>query len=242
MAAQRALALAPDLVEGLVALGQVQASDDLDWKGADATFRKAIELAPGNAAGLHSASWLAAVYGRLDEALALARRIVALDPLAVNGHVRLARLLADTGAFDEAEAEIAAARKLKPAGPRHHATLGRIRLYQGRHAEALAEFEQEPVDWERKSGIALARAHLGPPEAADAALQDIVTHDADVAAIQIAEVYAYRDEKDAAFAWLERAYVQHDHGVSLLRSFTTFRGLHDDPRWHAFLAKIGLAE
>ena len=241
-AAQRALALAPDLVEGLVALGQVLASDDLDWKGADATFRKAIELAPGNAAGLHSASWLAAVYGRIDEAIALSRRIVALDPLAVNGHVRLARLLADSGAYDEAEAELATARRLKPAGPRHHASLGRIRLYQQRYAEALAEFEQEPVDWERKSGIALARVRLGPPEAADAALQDIITHDAEVAAIQIAEVYAYADEKDAAFDWLERAYVQHDHGVSLLRSHTTFRGLHDDPRWQAYLAKIGIAD
>jgi len=241
-AAHRALALAPDLVEGLVALGHVLASDDLDWKGADATFRKAIEVAPGNAAGLHSASWLAAVYGRIDEALALARRIAALDPLAVGGHVRLARLLAESGAYDEAEAELATARQLKPAGPRHHGTLGRVRLFQGRYAEALAEFEQEPVDWERKSGIALARVGMGPPESADAALQDIIVNDADVAAIQIAEVYAYRNEPDAAFHWLERAYVQKDHGVSLLRSHATFRGLHDDPRWQPFLAKIGIAD
>jgi tetratricopeptide (TPR) repeat protein len=162
--------------------------------------------------------------------------------LAVNGHVRLARLLADSGAYDEAEAELATARLLKPAGPRHHGTLGRIRLYQGRYAEALAESEQETVEWERKSGIALARSRLGPPEAADAALQDIITHDADIAAIQIAEVYAYRDEKDVAFAWLERAYVQKDHGVSMLRSQPTFRGLHDDPRWRGYLAKIGLAD
>jgi hypothetical protein len=111
-----------------------------------------------------------------------------------------------------------------------------------RYSEALAAFEQEHLDWERKSGIALARSRLGPPEAADAALQDIIKHDAEIAAIQIAEVYAYRAEKDAAFAWLERAYVQRDHGVSLLRSFTTFRGLHDDPRWRVYLAKIGLAD
>ena len=49
-------------------------------------------------------------------------------------------------------------------------------------------------------------------------------------------------EKDTAFAWLERAYVQKDHGVSLLRSYTTFRGLHNDPRWGAHLAKIGIAD
>jgi TolB-like protein/class 3 adenylate cyclase len=241
-AASRALDLSPDLVEGLVAMGHVLASGDLDWKGADATFRKATEVAPGNAAGLHSASWLAAIYGRIDEALALARRVVALDPLADNGHVRLARLLADSGAYEEAEAALATARQLTPAGPRHHAILGRIRLYQRRYAEALAEFEQEPVDWERKSGIALARSRLGPREAADAALQEIIVNDAETAAVQVAEVYAYRDEKDPAFAWLERAYVQHDHGVSLLRSFTTFRGLHNDPRWQAYLAKIGLAD
>jgi len=162
--------------------------------------------------------------------------------LAVSGHVRLARLLGDSGQFDEAEAVLATARTLMPGGPRHHGTLGRIRLYQGHYAEALAEFEQEPVEWERKSGIALARVVMGPPEAADAALQDIIINDADVAAIQIAEVYAYRDEKDAAFAWLERAYVQKDHGVSLLRSHPTFRGLHGDRRWRAYLAKIGLAD
>ncbi len=242
VAAHRALALAPDLVEGLVALGHVLASADLDWNGADATFRKAIELAPGNAAGLHSASWLAAVHGRTDEALALARRIVALDPLAVGGHLRLARLLAESGSCDEAEVALASAGRLKPAGPQHHATRGRIRLYQERYAEALAEFEHESVDWQRKSGIALARARLGPPAAAEAALQDIIKDDADFAAIQIAEVYAYSNEKDAAFSWLERAYVQKDHGVSLLRNSATFRPLHDDPRWRVYLAKIGLAD
>ena len=75
----------------------------------------------------------------------------------------------------------------------------------GKLTEALAEFEHESMDWERKSGIALALARLGPPAAADAALQEIIAHDADIAAIQIAEVYAYRTERDAAFAWLERA-------------------------------------
>jgi TolB-like protein/class 3 adenylate cyclase/Flp pilus assembly protein TadD len=241
-AARQALAVAPDLVEGLVALGQVLASADLDWKGADALFRRAIEIAPGNAAGLHSASWLAAVFGRMDEAIALVRRIVALDPLAFGGFQRLARLLTESGAYDEAEAALATARQLKPALPRQCAILGRIRLYQGRYAEAIAAFEREPMDWERKTGIALALARLGPPEAAEAALQEMIARDAQTAAIQIAEIHAYRNEKDAAFHWLERAYVQQDHGISLLRSQPTFRSLHDDPRWRDFLAKIGLAD
>jgi TolB-like protein len=240
--ADRALALAPELVEGHVALGHVRASGDLDWKGADASFRTAIELAPGSTAGLHSASWLANVFGRTDEAIALARRIVALDPLAAGSHVGLARLLTEAGAFDEAEAARATALRLSADFAREHAVLGRIRLYQGRYVEALTAFEHEKVEWERKTGIALARFGMGQIPAADASLQEIIAHDAESSAIQIAEIYAFRNEKDAAFHWLERAFVQHDHGVSLLRSYTIFRRLHDDSRWQPYLAKIGIAD
>jgi Flp pilus assembly protein TadD len=129
-----------------------------------------------------------------------------------------------------------------PDGPRRHAILGRIRLYQGRHAEALAEFEQDRVDWERKTGVALALFALGRRAEADAALQAMIDQDGEMAAIQIAEIHAFRNETDAAFHWLERAFVQHDHGVSLLRGSATFRRLHGDPRWLPYLAKIGIAD
>ncbi len=241
-AAERALALAPDLVEGHVALGHVRASGDLDWKGADASFRRAIELAPGSTAGLFSASWLARIFGRIDEAIVLGRRVVELDPLSARSHYTLAQILSESGALDEAEAALATAQRLRPDGPRHHAVLGRIRLYQGRHAEALTEFEQDRVDWERKTGVALALFALGRTAEADAALQAIIDQDAETAAIQIAEIHAFRNETDAAFHWLERAFVQHDHGVSLLRGNAIFRRLHDDPRWQPYLAKIGIAD
>ncbi len=241
-AAERALALAPDLVEGHVALGHVRASGDLDWKGADTSFRRAIELAPGSAAGLSSASWLARAFGRIDDAIALARRVVELDPLSARSHYTLAQFLSESGVLDEAEAALATAQRLRPDGPRHHAVLGRIRLYQGRHAEALAEFEQEKVAWERKTGIALALFGLGKRAEADAALQAIIEQDAETSAIQIAEIHAFRDETDGAFHWLERAFAQHDHGVSLLRGNAIFRGLHDDPRWLPCLMKIGIAD
>jgi TolB-like protein/class 3 adenylate cyclase/Flp pilus assembly protein TadD len=241
-AAERALALAPDLVEGHVALGHVRASGDLDWKGADASFRRAIELAPGSTAGLMSASWLAKAFGRIDEAIALARRVVELDPLSARGHNSLAQMLAESGALDDAEIARATALRLLPDGPRQHAVLGRIRLYQGRYAEALAEFEQERVDWERKTGVALALFGLGRRVEADAALRAFIGHDAKSSAIQIAEIHAFRNETDAAFHWLERAFAQHDHGVSLLRCGAIFRRLHGDPRWLPYLAKIGIAD
>jgi len=81
-----------------------------------------------------------------------------------------------------------------------------------------------------------------PPACRPRPISHIITQDAHIAAIRIAEIYAYRNERDAAFHWLERAFAQHDHGVSLLRSYATFRGLHDDARWRIYLAKIGIAD
>ncbi|TMG83689.1 MAG: hypothetical protein E6H78_11715 [Betaproteobacteria bacterium] len=61
------------------------------------------------------------------------------------------------------------------------------------------------------------------------------------AAYQIAEVYAYRNEIDTAFEWLERAYAQRDPGVPLSATDVVLRSLHADPRWQPFLRRMGLA-
>ena len=66
--------------------------------------------------------------------------------------------------------------------------------------------------------------------------------DASNAAYQIAQAYGYRDDKDRAFAWLERAYAQRDSGLALVKRDPLLDKLHPDPRWPVFLRKMGLAE
>ncbi len=52
-------------------------------------------------------------------------------------------------------------------------------------------------------------------------------------------MYAFRGEVDKAFEGLERAYDQRDPGLAWIRSML-LANLHDDPRWAAFLEKLGL--
>jgi hypothetical protein len=59
-------------------------------------------------------------------------------------------------------------------------------------------------------------------------------------AFQIAQVHAVRGEADAAFAWLDRARVQHDEGLAFVQFDLLFASLHDDPRWRVFLHKMNL--
>ena len=69
----------------------------------------------------------------------------------------------------------------------------------------------------------------------------IATH-ADDAAYNIAEVYAARGETERAFEWLEWAYIQRDPGLSQMKPNPLLRALHADPRWGAFLRKMGLSD
>jgi len=76
----------------------------------------------------------------------------------------------------------------------------------------------------------------------EAALQELIAKHQVNAAYQVAEVYAARGEVDLAFAWLERAYVQRDPGLSFMKIEPLFPSLHADPRWGAFLRKMGFAD
>jgi tetratricopeptide (TPR) repeat protein len=80
-AVERALALNPNLAEAHSQMSRLKRFVDFDWAGADESIRRAIALEPGNPEYLDQAAFAAAQFDRSDEALALARRAVELDPL-----------------------------------------------------------------------------------------------------------------------------------------------------------------
>ena len=59
-------------------------------------------------------------------------------------------------------------------------------------------------------------------------------------AYQIAEVYAFRNQSDEAFEWLDRAYAQRDAGLIVTKVDPLLKSLHNDPRFAAFLKKLNL--
>jgi predicted Zn-dependent protease len=65
-----------------VELASIQIDFAWDWRGAEASMRRSLELAPGNALVLLSAGGLASSQGRLEEAIGLIRRWLEQDPLS----------------------------------------------------------------------------------------------------------------------------------------------------------------
>jgi hypothetical protein len=60
------------------------------------------------------------------------------------------------------------------------------------------------------------------------------------AAYQIAEVYAFRGETDRAFEWLELTREHKDSGLPSIKGDPLLKNLYHDPRYAAFLKKVGL--
>jgi len=239
-AAQSALRLAPDLAEGHIALGNVLGGHDWNFTAAEASFRRALELAPGDANVLRTTAVLARILGRVDEALELTRKAVALDPLSAPTHRQAAMVAVMCERFDEAAVSFQLALDLAPTAGLNHAFLAVTRLFQGRTEEALSLAGAESHDVFRNLAFAMVHHALGHAAESDAALQALIDGFGWTAAYQIAEAYAYRNELDKAFEWLERAYAQRDPGATYTATDVILRPMHSDPRWQPFLQKMGL--
>ncbi len=240
-AAQRALALEPALPEGHALLGWIQTNHDWDWIGAEASYRRSLELAPGNAVVLSGAGRLAYFIGHLDDAIHLCRSAVERDPLTSQTYNTLGRVLHAAGRLAEAEASYRKSLELAPQRVFTHANLAQVLLAQGDEARALVEARQEPLDWARLWALAIIHHVAGRGAESDEALHELTSRHAADVAYQIAEAHAVRGERDAAFEWLDRAHAQRDGGLSEMKCDPHLRSLRDDPRWEVFLRRMGLA-
>ncbi len=241
-AANRALELDPNLAVAYLAQVEVQTGSEFDWKGARESLRHAQALAPSDAEVLDSAARLAYYFGEKDRAAELGAQAVALDPVnpSVRGDHGFA--LSALGRYKEAEAEFRRLSELNPKAPWGHAGVSFNFTAAGRFDEAATEATQETNDWSRLYALALAQWGQKKQAEADATLAQLIKAYAEVAAYQIAEVYAFRRDNDRAFEWLERAYRQRDSGLAWSRSAIFLETLRDDPRWPVFLHKTGLAD
>jgi len=239
-AVERALALNPNLADAHTQMGRIKQQVEFDWAEADASFRRAIALEPGDPEIVRSAASLAAMLGRFDEALQLNRRAVDLDPLNANSWESLGETEFFMGQLDEAVADVKKGLELSPDAWSGPFLLSQIYVMQGRPQDALPEIELVRYPSARAYLYPIAYYALGRKKESDAALSQLITkyHASD--AYLIAMVYAFRNQSDEAFEWLDRAYAQRESSLIGTKVEPLLKSLHKDPRYAAFLKKLNL--
>ena len=238
--AERAVAIAPALAEAHAALGWLRFF--AEWKFAEglSELKRAQELSPANPTTNDLLARVIVYVGKLDEAEKQARHAVELDPLSGSAQFNLARVLWCEGKLDEADAVARKTAELTPAAASSHRWQVLVAVQRNDGEGALREAELEPNMAFRRFEHTLAHYIRGEREAADATLAELIAKDNDRLAYQIAQAYALRGEKDKAFEWLQISFDNHDGGTLSLLVDPMLRGLRDDPRYHALLAKLGL--
>jgi TolB-like protein/DNA-binding winged helix-turn-helix (wHTH) protein len=240
-AVQRALALNPNMAEAHTQMGRIKQQVDFDWAGADASIQRAVALDPGNPEVVRMAAGsAAAMLGRFDDALPLNRRAVDLDPLNADSWESLAETEFFMGQLDQAAAHCKKALELNPDVLAANMVLSQIYVMQGRPHDALPEIELMRSDPYRAGLYSIAYYALGRKKESDAALSELITKYHAGGAYQIAEVYAFRNQPDQAFEWLDRAYAQHDGGLIVTKVDPLLKNLHGDPRFATLLKKLNL--
>jgi len=238
--AEKALVLNPNLADAYAQIGLIKRNYDYDWKGAHDAYKKGLELEPDNVNVIDGSSGLAYTLGRLNEAIKLERRAIDIDPVKADGYLWLATYAFYAGLPDESISYFRKCIELNPQYPSAHSSLARSYLEKGRPDLALVEIEKEKDPFWKSFGLGIINYALGKMNEADKKLEEIIKSNGDDSAFQIAEIYAYRNEKDKAFEWLERAYKQRDGGLTNITGDPLLREIVKDPRYAIFMKKMNL--
>ena len=238
-AAEKAIALAPGLADGYTARGWMRSNFTWEWTGAQADLERALAIDPSNSTVQRRYGQLLATQGRMTDAIAAIRKSAALDPLSAPPWSNLGYYLVAAGQWGEARQALKHALAINPESTYAQMNLATLELLEGHADTALAMFRESDGTF-RPYGIALAQHSLGHARESQKALDELIADYAQDSAFQIADVYAWRGEKDKAFQWLDRAYEQHDGGLSDFAFDPLLASLRNDPRFAALARRLGL--
>ena len=245
-AAERALKIDDALAEAYISRAFIKAFYEWDWMDAEVDFNWAIGLNPSYATAYHWYGHMLRLIGRGQEGLAKLEKARELDPrslpirLAVGDSYYLAHQ------SDQALKIWRDVLKADPDFPTTHELMAMAELQKKSYRRALKEMETA----ERLAGgkgaflyeIACIQALSGNREAAEkiAARLSERSKTSYVPATQLASIFASLGDRDKAFEYLDKAYLERDTELVGVKVEPLLEPLHDDPRFDALLDKMNL--
>jgi eukaryotic-like serine/threonine-protein kinase len=246
-AAEKALAIDPNLGTAHHSLAWVKYARDWDFPGAEKEFRRAIELNPNNATTQLWYGMFLAQRGRSDESLAAMREAKSLDPFSpiVNGLAMTPLLTSHQ--YEKLIEEASAGLKSNPTDGVLHWLLGQAYAQMedipkaideqekqaGLYGEDPQKAKEEFAALRRDYAARGARAYWQSREKSMAA--DAGTDPFDMAVIQ-----SKLGETDAMFASLEKAYQKRSTELLYwVQSEPAFDKFRSDARFRDLMRRIG---
>jgi TolB-like protein/DNA-binding winged helix-turn-helix (wHTH) protein len=246
-AATKALQLDDTLGEPHAALAQIKFTHDWDWAGAEAEFKRAIELNPNDTNALHMYSHYLLSMARIDESYAISTRALQHDPVSPTMQLHLGFHYLTARQYDLAIAQYQKLLEKDPSYPDAHNQLAVAYRQKEMPDQSVAEYLQEQTllgaTPDQIAALKEAYARSGMRGFWLTVLEFTEPSDqSSFSPYQIASYYSILDKKDESFDWLKKAYEAHDGGLVAIKTDSDFDNLHSDPRFAELLRRMKLPE
>ncbi|MEN3327675.1 MAG: eukaryotic-like serine/threonine-protein kinase [Acidobacteriota bacterium] len=243
-AAEKAIELDPNLAEAYASRGHVRWKQR-DWAGAEADFKRSIELSP-NYPYVHLFYAIFLAYnGRTQEALGEAKRSAELDPYSIPILANYSYLHYLQRRPEEAIAIGKRAVAFDDSIPIGRQRLGLAYEQKGLWPQAIVEFEAAVKQSNRVqlavASLAHAYAASGNQVEARKLLSELETRSKQqfVSSYLLASVYVALGDNKRALDLLEHAYDEQSIDLVQTKTDPKLTPLHNEPRFQELLKKIG---
>jgi len=244
--AAKALEIDGQLAEAHVSLGYISYTYDWDWPAAGRHFGQALTLNPTYTIAHTFYPFYLSSSGRSQEALAVAKKALDLDPASPSLNQSLAVQFYFARQFDQAIAQCHKTVEMDPNFAFAYQVLGQAYLAKGMNREAVPVLEKYSTV-SRASADALAllgysHARLGERGQALRMLEQLkeASKERFVPAFFFALVYAGLEDKDQAFTWLEKGYDERYTRFAYLKLEALWDPLRSDQRFSDLVRRVGI--
>ena len=241
-AAVRALQLDDKEAEAHVYLAEAKRILDWDLDGAEAEFKRAVEIEPNSTPSNYFIAALHAARGDRNKALTFLRRTATIDPASLWVSNFACELYRYFGLYDEAIAAGERALQLDPTFA-HWGEPALAALYRemGRFDDAIALYKKAQDFTGRPGfGLAITYARMNRRKEALETLNTAVAGWGYRPGDGIAHVHVTLGEYDDAIRELEHACEQRSSSLHSVGIAPEFVPLHSDKRFQSILQRIGL--
>ena len=242
-AALKAIELDANLAEAHASWAVISQNYDWDWQTAEEQYRLAIRLDPNYATAHQWYAECLALQGQFPQAMNEIDTARRLDSASLIIAADRGAILYFAREYELAIEQFQAVLTVEPYMPRAF-MISWAYLEQGKPNEAKTEKQKwerignAPWAWVFEAGVAARNRDMAAAKAAVQKVQEFSKPESDP--IPLLQVYATVGDKDKAFEYLDLAFRRHANSLNALKVDPVYDPLRDDPRFNAYLSRLGL--
>jgi serine/threonine-protein kinase len=244
--ARKALSIDDTLAEAWVSLAMVKLFYDWDWAEAQKALSRAQDLGPNNPHFYHFYGHYLQIIGRTEEAIVYTDRGVDMDMGSVFLNAELGWAYYWGGKYEKALDQFRKTMDLDRNSVWGFWSMVQAYEQLGNYKEALRILNDIRVASENWSWVVAEIGYVHAKEGRRAEAETIIgelkrrAESEYIDPVVIAYIYIALNNKDEAFAWLEKALAVHSGLLPWLKVEPKFHPLSADPRYLRLMKQVGI--